>query len=145
MYSLDDMNTKQKNSIYKIGYESLWVLIGLLFIQGFMKVMDSKFCTGSTGNLILIFIITNYFGIRRIMLNCYVPREKMKKDRKFITIVAPIATIITVVLMMSYRFQFVNEDGDANVVVVAIIGTISAWIATFLMWNNKKKGFEEKR
>ena len=69
----------------------------------------------------------------------------MKKDRKFITIVAPIATIITVVLMMSYRFQFVNEDGDANVVVVAIIGTISAWIATFLMWSNKKKGFEEKR
>lgn len=53
MYNLDDMNTKQKNSIYKIGYESLWVLIGLLFIQGFMKVMDSKFCTGSTGNLFL--------------------------------------------------------------------------------------------
>lgn len=46
--------------------------------------------------------------------------------------------------MMSYRFQFVNEDGDANVVVVAIIGTISAWIATFVMWNNKKKGLKKR-
>lgn len=47
--------------------------------------------------------------------------------------------------MMSYRFQFVNADGDANVVVVAIVVTISTWIATYLVWSNKKKGFEEKR
>lgn len=143
MFNQDDMNTKQKRVLYKIGYESLWILIALLFIQGLLKTLDIAFCTGSTGNLILIFIITNYFGIRKIMLNTYDSQEDMKKERKALSILAPIATIITVVLMIVYEFSFVNIDGDANAVVLALIGTISAWIATFMMW--KKKDFEEKR
>jgi hypothetical protein len=143
MYNMDDRDTKQKQVVYKIGYESLWVLIGLLFIQGFMKALDIAFCTGSTGNLILIFIITNYFGIRRIMLNSFESPESKKKEKRFMITVAPIVTIITVVLMILYRFSFVTIDGDANVVVLALIGTISAWIATVMIWN--KRDFEEKR
>lgn len=143
MLNQDDMHTKQKKLLYKIGYESLWILIGLVFIQGLMKTLEIAFCTGSTGNLILIFIVTNYFGIRKIMLNSYDSQEEMKKERKLLSIIAPIATIITVVLMIVYEFSFVNIDGDANAVVLALIGTIAAWSATFLMW--KKKDFKEKR
>ncbi|WP_455714905.1 hypothetical protein [Anaerosporobacter sp.] len=143
MFNRNDVDTKQKRALYKIGYESLWVLIGLIFIQGLMKALNIAFCTGSTGNLLLIFIVINYFGIRKLMLNCYDSQEDMKRERKLLTIVAPIATIITVVLMIVYDFSSVNIDGDANAVVLALIGTISAWIATFMMW--KKKDFEEKR
>jgi len=143
MWKLKDLDERQKNCVYRAGFESFLVLTVLFIIQASLKRYGVLFFTGAKGTIALVYVGVWYCNVREAMLDCQVTDKNRKSNRIAMTMVTIVGTIIFIPQAVIGVWNFVDRDGDIGLGVVLGIMLISAWIITAIEWIQKKKGYEE--
>ena len=143
MWKFSNLDERQKNCVYRAGFESFLGLTVLFIIQAILKGYGILFFTGAKGTMALIYVGVWYFNVRKAMLDCEVTDKDRKSNRIAMTMVTIAGTIIFALQAVVGAWSVVDRDGDIGLGVIIGIMLISAWIITVIEWIQKNKGYEE--
>jgi len=143
MMNLNELDERQKNCVYRAGFESFLGLFVLFSIQALLKQFEVSLFTGNMGNFTLLYVGGWYFNVRRAMLDCEMADKNRKTRRKEMTRVSIAGTIFFIFIAATRGWRFVDLDGDVGPGVFICIILASVWIITVIEWIQKNKGYEE--